>query len=57
MVSSVKSTRILLLFLTVAYVSEKLYLGQWLYNKNLFSESNLTAQIEPVQDKLGFDIL
>ena len=36
-------------------VPEKLYLGSvTVYNKKLSSQCNLTAQIEPVQDKKKF---
>ena len=50
---SVKSALILLPFLVVALYesgTRKLYLGQWPYWK-IFSQCNLTAQIEQVQDR------
>jgi hypothetical protein len=43
MVSSVKEAPILLPFLTAT---------QHVYNKNLSSQCDLIAQIEPVQDKI-----
>jgi hypothetical protein len=39
--------------LNMNQVPEKLYLGQWLYKKNLSNQCCLTAQIEPVQDKMN----
>jgi len=50
MVPSVKSA-LLLQLLNMNKVPEKLYLYQW-YSKKLSSQCNLTAEIEPVQDKL-----
>ena len=55
MVSSVKSAVILLPFLTIALhesgTRKTISCSVTVYNKNLFSQCNLTAQIKPVQDK------
>jgi hypothetical protein len=39
--------------LNMNQVPEKLYLGQWLYKKKLSNQCCLTAEIEPVQDKMN----
>ena len=56
MVSSAKSTLILLPFLTVAQHESGtrincILVSDSIYNKQLSSQCNLTSQIEPVQDK------
>jgi hypothetical protein len=38
--------------LNMNQVPEKQYLGQWtIYSKNVFGQCNLTAHVEPIQDK------
>jgi hypothetical protein len=56
MVSSVTCTHLLLpLFTTLLHKSDTRKVISWsvtVYNKTLSSQYNLTAKIEPVQDKL-----
>ena len=56
MVSFVKSAHILLPFLTVAHhesgTRKTIFWSVIVYSKNVFSQCNLTVQIEQVHDKL-----
>ena len=55
---SIRPRLILLPFLAICFtwIRYQLYFGQWLYSKSLSGQCSLTIQIEPVQDKIPYNV-